>query len=115
MRDLHTTTLELLTWLADNGPALQHEMCKAGFFGVLSKINYLRDENLISGEPTGKRGYAYSLTNSGRRKVAGGKRGGEIVPPRTIAFTGTHAGMDWGYVRPGAMDAFLLPSVGAGT
>lgn len=115
MRDIHTTIIELLTWLAENGPAHQHEMAKAGFTRVSSKVNYLREEDLIVGSASGVRGYVYALTGNGRRKVAISKQAGQIVPPRTIAFSGTYAGPQWADVRPGAMDALSLPSVGAGT
>lgn len=112
MRDLHTTTLEMLVWLSDNGPSLQYEMAAAGFTRVSSKVNYLREEELITGTPTGKRGYAYGLSVAGRRKVSVLTQQGEIVQPRSIAFSGTYRGPDWLPVRSGGMDAFRLASVG---
>ena len=112
MRDLHTTTMELLTWLSDNGPAFQHEMARAGFTRISSKVNYLREEDLIVGAPSGTRGYTYQLTANGRRKVAISKQGGEIVPPRSRAFAGAYTGPQWGPIRPDGLRAAQIASFG---
>ena len=112
MRNSHPETVRLLEWIAANGPAHQREMSAAGFVSVSAKVNYLRDELLIEGVPSDKRGYVYSITPNGSRRL-NNRLGGDLVPPRTIAFTGIYRG-DWNYVRPGGMDAMALPSLGVG-
>lgn len=105
----------MLQWMMAAGPCKRRTIVAAGFCGVASKIDYLRDEELIVGKASGGGergiGFFYSVTDKGRRLVA--CPSGAVVEPRRIAFAGRYSGPDWAPVRSGAER--MYPSAGTPT
>lgn len=103
----------LLEYIEEHGPLIAHHMTPAGV-GCKQRLVWLSKEGYISSEKSGtKCGLLWSITALGKRWIAPTR--GELVPPRTIAFTGCATesrDVVWPDVRGGSMRAFELHSRG---
>lgn len=102
MRNIHRATMQVLAWAINFGPCTCKQIGeRGGFAKPYPKIDYLRNEGLITGEKAANgKPFVYSVTAKGRRAMAVEKPG-IVAPPRTRVFDGVYTGPDWGYIRPG--------------
>lgn len=102
----------LLQYIKDHEPIKAHEMIGAGV-GFTHRLVWLQKEGYVDCVRVGTRGALWSITPLGKRWIAPTR--GELVPPRTIAFTGCATesrDVVWPDVRGGSMRAFELQSRG---